>query len=113
MTIICLVGSTRFKQAWERTALREALKGNVVLTASAYPHADNLQLTQMQKDFLAEMHLRKIDLAEEVLVINVNGYIGESTNVQILYAKKHGKPVKYLVPNKDEDEKDGQSSNPE
>ena len=44
------------------------------------------------------MHLRKIDLADEIFVVNVNGYIGESTRREIAYAQKMGKKVNYLVP---------------
>jgi len=45
-----------------------------------------------------ELHLRKIDLADKVLVVNINGYIGESTAREIVYAKAHAKPVAYVEP---------------
>ena len=45
---------------------------------------------------LDDMHLRKIDLADEIYVINVGGYIGESTRREIAYAEKTGKKVNYL-----------------
>ena len=47
---------------------------------------------------LDEMHKRKIDMADEIFVINVDGYIGSSTRSEIAYANEHGKPVNYLVP---------------
>ena len=50
------------------------------------------------KEMLDDMHLRKIDLADEIFVVNVNGYIGESTRREIAYAKSTGKKVNYLVP---------------
>lgn len=48
------------------------------------------------KEHFDNLHLRKIDLADEVFVVNKNGYIGESTKREILYALKHRKPIKYL-----------------
>ena len=48
------------------------------------------------KEMLDDMHKRKIDMADEIFVINVNGYIGDSTKSEIEYAKKHGKKVNYL-----------------
>ncbi len=48
------------------------------------------------KEMLDDMHLRKIDMADEIFVINVGGYIGESTKREIAYAEKTGKKVNYL-----------------
>ena len=48
---------------------------------------------------LDDMHKRKIDIADEIFVINVGGYIGESTKSEIEYAKKHCKNINYLVSN--------------
>jgi hypothetical protein len=45
---------------------------------------------------LDDMHKRKIDMADEIFVINVHGYIGESTRSEIEYAKRTGKTVRYL-----------------
>jgi hypothetical protein len=47
---------------------------------------------------LDDMHKRKIDLADEIFIINAGGYIGPSTRSEIEYASKTGKPVKYLEP---------------
>ena len=46
---------------------------------------------------LDDMHKRKIDMADEIFVINVGGYIGDSTQSEIEYAIEHGKTVRYLV----------------
>ena len=51
------------------------------------------------KEMLDDMHKRKIDMADEIFVINVGGYIGDSTRSEIEYAKAHGKKVKYLEDN--------------
>ncbi len=53
-------------------------------------------LGQDVADRLDELHLRKIDLADEVFILNVGGYIGESTRKEIEYAQRQGKPIKYL-----------------
>ena len=50
------------------------------------------------KEMLDDMHKRKIDMADEIFVINVGGYIGESTRSEIAYAEKTGKKVNYLEP---------------
>ena len=56
---------------------------------------DEGTLTQT-KAMLDDMHKRKIDMADEIFVINVNGYIGESTKSEIEYATTTGKVVNYL-----------------
>ena len=50
------------------------------------------------KESLDELHLRKIDLADEVFILNVGGYIGDSTRSELDYARAQGKPVKFLEP---------------
>ena len=52
------------------------------------------------KEMLDDMHKRKIDMADEIFVINVGGYIGDSTRSEIEYAKKQGKKISYLEDNK-------------
>lgn len=94
--IVCLCGSTRFKQAFEEANWNETLGGNIVLSVGCFMHADSKPITMPQKFALDELHKRKIDLADEVLVLNVGGYIGQSTRSEIEYAEAHGKPVRYL-----------------
>jgi len=94
--IICLCGSTRFKYTFEQVALQETLKGNIILSVGCFMHHDSIPITVEQKELLDELHLRKIDLADEVLILNFNGYIGESTRNEIEYATKKNKHIKYL-----------------
>lgn len=61
-----------------------------------FGHAGDI-FSDEQKLMLDDMHKRKIDMADEIFVINVGGYIGESTKSEIEYAKKHGKNISYLV----------------
>lgn len=96
--IICLCGSTRFKQEFIEANFRETLKGNIVLSVGWFSHADKdiYNPTPNEKIAFDELHKRKIDLADEVLVINIDGYIGESTRNEINYAHDQGKTVKYI-----------------
>lgn len=94
--VVCLCGSTKFKAAYERAALEESSLGHVVLSVSFYTHADGVSISQDQKDLLDAQHLVRISMADEVLVLNVGGYIGESTRNGIAFAKKLGKPIRYL-----------------
>ena len=48
------------------------------------------------KEMLDDMHNRKIDMADEIFVINVGGYIGDSTRFEIDYAIEHGMKIRYL-----------------
>lgn len=97
--IVCLCGSTRFMDAFHDANRRLSLEGKIVLTVEilTYDGATDPQRADLsQKHRLDELHLRKIDLADNVLVLNVGGYIGESTAEEILYAKARRKPVAFL-----------------
>lgn len=96
--IVCLCGSTKFKDAYEKANFDESLNGNIILSVGCYAHADEIPLTPTQKINLDELHLRKIDLADEIFVLNVGGYIGKSTSREILYASKLQKTIKFLEP---------------
>lgn len=102
-TIVCLCGSTRFYGAFHQANLRETLAGRIVLTIGCDTHSDLTLFPDTYgreeiKKRLDELHLRKIDLADEVLILNVGGYIGESTRRELEYALEHGKTVRYLEP---------------
>ncbi|MBQ8047409.1 MAG: hypothetical protein IJ196_05745 [Prevotella sp.] len=76
---------------------RLTLEGNIVISVGLFGHSgDNDVWKPGVKDMLDEMHLRKIDLADEIYVVNVNGYIGESTRREIAYATRCGKKVNYF-----------------
>lgn len=95
--VITLCGSTRFKDEFLATQKRLTLEGNIVISVGLFGHSgDNEVWTEGTKAMLDEMHLRKIDMADEIFVINIGGYIGESTRREIAYATKTGKVIKYL-----------------
>jgi hypothetical protein len=96
-TIVVLCGSTRFPEAWAKARYDLTLAGEIVLTIGCDTKSDEgLGITVEQKEALDELHKRKIDLADRVLVLNVGRYIGESTHSEIDYATALGKPIDYL-----------------
>ena len=94
--IICLCGSTRFKEAFEKAERDVALRGEICLTVGLFGHIEGLDMDGDAKKNLDTLHLRKIDLCDEVLVINVGNYIGASTAREIAYAEMVHKPVRYI-----------------
>lgn len=98
-TIVCLCGSGRFREAFEKAEFDETLAGNIVLTIGCNTHdIARSALLSHHKPLLDELHLRKIDLADEVLILNVGGYIGESTRRELEYARLTGKCLRFLEP---------------
>ncbi len=101
-TIVCLCGSTRFKEAFDNANYQETMAGKIVLSVgffmhtSGNRHGEDIGATPEQKIALDELHKRKIDLADEVLILNVNGYIGDSTKSELTYAQKHSKIIRWL-----------------
>ena len=95
--VITLCGSTRFKEEFLEAQKRLTLEGNVVITVGLFGHSgDDVVWTEGVKDMLDRQHLAKIDLADEIFVINVDGYIGDSTRREIAYAEFKGKTIKYM-----------------
>ena len=102
--IITLCGSTKFKDEFLKVQKDLTLKGNIVISVGLFGHSDDSEVWENMdegtltktKEMLDDMHKRKIDLADEIFVINVGGYIGESTKSEIEYAKATGKKVNYL-----------------
>jgi len=104
--IVCLCGSTRFGDVFQEACWRETLAGNIVLSIGVVKsdacmpnggHAAEV-LGQETVTALDELHKRKIDIADEILVLNVGGYIGESTRGEIMYAIQQGKQLRFWEP---------------
>ena len=95
--IVCLCGSTTFKNQFIEANFRETMAGRIVLTVGWFSHSDLSAYypTPDEKARLDELHKAKIRMADDVLVIDVCGYIGESTRGEIEEAHAHGKPVRY------------------
>lgn len=102
--VITLCGSTKFKDEFLKVQKDLTLQGNIVISVGLFGHSgDNEVWENMDegtltktKEMLDDMHKKKIDMSDEIFVINVDGYIGESTKSEIEYAKKHGKKINYL-----------------
>ncbi len=105
-TIVCLCGSTRFYQEYQKANYEETMAGKIVLSVGHYPnapggaHGETAGCTPEQKTALDALHKDKIDLADEVLILNVGGYVGESTRSEIAHAIKRGKVLRWLEPDK-------------
>lgn len=98
--VITLCGSTRFKDDFIRVQKQLTIEGNIVISVGMFGHSgDDEVLFDGVKEMLDDMHKRKIDMADEIFVINKNGYIGKSTMSEIEYAKKHNKKVNYMENN--------------
>lgn len=96
--VITLCGSTKFKDEFIEAQKRLTLKGNIVISVGLFGHSgDNEVFTEGVKAMLDDMHFSKIDMADEIYVINVGGYIGSSTQREIEYATANNKIVNYLV----------------
>ena len=92
---VCLCGSTRFKSEFMETAKKLTCQGCNVLAPFHFRKCGD-EITPELERTLSELHLRKIDLADEVMILNVGGYIGESTRNELNYAKSKGKVIRYL-----------------
>jgi hypothetical protein len=110
-----LCGSTRFYDAFQRANFDETMAGKIVLSVGFYPHSEERQratwhrpdsdlirhgetigITPEQKEALDQLHLCKVELADEVLILNVGGYIGSSTARELAHARATGKRIRFL-----------------
>lgn len=97
--VITLCGSTKFKEQFLAEQKRLTLEGNIVISVGCFGHSgDKEVMNDNTKAMLDDMHKRKIDMADEIFVINVGGYVGSSTMSEILYANETGKIISYLEP---------------
>lgn len=77
--VITLCGSTKFKKEFEEANRRFTMMGYVVISVGVFGHADGIEITEQEKELLDNIHLRKIDMSDEIFVVNAEGYIGSST----------------------------------
>lgn len=103
-TVVCLCGSTRFYEAFQKANYKETMAGRIVLSVGFYPHSatqahgEDVGCTEAQKTRLDRLHMAKIEMCDEVLILNVDGYIGFSTRRELEYAEHLGKRVRFLEP---------------
>lgn len=101
--IVTLCGSTKFKTEINRVNAELTMRGVLVISLGVFGHVDMPDRDWStggsdDKVMLDALHKRKIDLADEIMVINVGGYVGESTRSEIEYAERIGRDVSYLEP---------------
>ncbi len=104
--VVTLCGSTRYKEQFIEVQKQLTLEGKIVISVGLFGHSGDFEVwdgmdegtRSKTKEMLDDMHKRKIDMADSIFVINVGGYIGESTKSEIEYAIAHGKSVEYLEP---------------
>ena len=102
--VITLCGSTRFKDQFMELQKKLTLEGNIVISVGLFGHSGDAEVWENMdegtltatKEMLDDIHKRKIDMSDGIFVINVGGFIGESTRSEIEYAKAHGKSIRYL-----------------
>lgn len=94
--IITLCGSIRFKDEFMKVQEKLTLEGNIVLIPNFFNTINKEKIDLGTKKMLDKMHKQKIDISDEIYVINCGGYIGESTKNEIKYAKEMGKRISYL-----------------
>ena len=102
--VVTLCGSTRFREQFMQAQKDLTLQGYIVISVGLYGHAGDQEVWENMdegtltktKEMLDDMHKRKIDMADEIFVVNVGGYIGDSTKSEIKYAHENGKVVRYL-----------------
>lgn len=96
-TVVCLCGSTKFKDEFIKQNFIKTMRGEIVLTVGFFRHSDETyKCSDEEKIALDILHKEKILLSDYIFVINVGGYIGKSTQTEIDFAEKNNIPVIYL-----------------
>lgn len=94
--IICLCGSNRFEEAFKKANKEESAKGHIVVTIANLNSSGYLNVQITDKKEADQLQLDKVELADEILVLNVGGHIGSFTKKSIQHAIKHNKIIRYL-----------------
>ena len=105
--VITICGSTRFKKEIEEAARNLTLQGHIVLAPCVFHHMEEEEMPTEVKIQLDNLHKQKINMSDAIFVVNVDGYIGESTYGEIDWANRMKKEIYFLVePPKPEEEVD-------
>lgn len=98
-TVVTLCGSTKFKDEFISAQKQLTLEGKIVLSLGLFGHSGDKEIfNDGVKAMMDNMHKQRIDMSDEIFVINKDGYIGSSTKNEIEYATAHGKKINYLEP---------------
>jgi len=93
--IITLVGSTRFKEQFREAERKLTTDGKIVLPLAFYEKVEGIKHAPEMLKLLFDLQLDKINLSDSVFVIDVDGYIGETTKREIDYARSKGKLIRF------------------
>lgn len=96
MKVITICGSLKFQNEMIEIAKKLTLKGNCVITPIYQVLEDN-KFSSEELEKFKKSHFKKIELSDSILVVNINNYIGTSTNLEIEYAKKSNKEIIYYT----------------
>ena len=96
--VVTVCGSTRFAEETKKIIRTLTLENHVVHSVGTFSHAEGVELDEQTKAMLDHLHLRKISSSSWIYVVNVGGYIGESTSREIAFAESLGLPVVYHEP---------------
>lgn len=97
-TIVTMCGSTKFKEEYLSTIERLTYLGCLVLFCPIFHHADGIEIPEHEVRMLTDIHKQRIKMCDDIFIINKDGYIGDSTKMEIEYAKGLGKNIHYLEP---------------
>ena len=111
--VITICGSTRFKKEIEAVARDLTLQGHIVLAPCVFHHQEEEEISTEIKIQLDNLHKEKINMSDAIFVVNVDGYIGESTYGEIDWANRMKKQVFFLVEPSNPEEKEEFSSTAE
>ena len=92
--IVTICGSMKFSEEMIKIAFDLELEKGYLVIQCVY-NTDNIELNEDEISLMSKVHFKKIDISDAIYVVNIDGYIGESTRDEINYAKKTGKTVIY------------------
>lgn len=92
--VITICGSMRYSKEMMKIAEELELKEGYAVIQCVY-NVDGQKYEGIDASILDKIHRKKIDISDAIYVVNINGYIGESTRKEIEYANNNGKEVIY------------------
>lgn len=93
--VITLCGSTKFIKEFRESEAMLTRKGFAVISPLLFEQDKSREISKEEATLFGRIHFKKIDISDEIFVIDVDGYIGESTKKEIAYAKRNNKNIKY------------------
>lgn len=92
--VITICGSMRYSKEMMKIAEQLELKDGYAVIQCVY-NVDGQKYEGFDASILDKIHRKKIDISDAIYVVNIDGYIGNSTKNEIEYAKNNGKEIIY------------------